>query len=103
MHQKFLIAATVFAAALPALAGTIATTTAQPRMTRLARADNVATQSTSAGTGRSAVASDSTRQKNTPAAKPGGLLNSDASPAQANAVARDTNRQIARGEIRPSH
>lgn len=100
MQRKFLIAATVIAAAFPALAGTIATNTA-PKMSRIARADNVATRSTTAGTGQSAIASDSTKQKNTPAVKPGGLLNTDVSPKQADAVTRDTNRKIARGEITP--
>ena len=97
MQKRHLIAATLFAAAFPALAGTLAATTASP-MHRIARADNVATRETTAGT--SPLASDSARQKNTPAVK-GGLLNSDVTPKQADAVSRDTNDKIARGEITP--
>lgn len=101
MTRKFLIVTTVIAAAFPALAGTIATTTATGHMHRMARADNVATRSTTAGTGQSAIASDSVKQKNTPTAAAGGLLNTDATPAQAKAVTKDTNRKIAQGQIVP--
>ena len=102
MHQKYLFAALALAAAFPALAGTIATHAAtSPHMTRLARADNHVTHAAIAGTGPSAIASDSTRQKNTPTAAAGGLLNTGTSPAQAKAIAKDTNRKIAQGQIVP--
>jgi hypothetical protein len=54
-------------------------------------------QSTARGTGTSVIASESAKQKNTPPAKTGGLLNSDVTPAQARAKALKTNRRIAQG------
>jgi hypothetical protein len=101
MQTRHIFAALGFAAAFPALAGTIATTAAAPQMHRIARADNVTTHATTSETGKSAVASDSIRQKNTPPTATGGLLNTDATPAQAKAVTRDTNRKIAQGQITP--
>jgi hypothetical protein len=52
-------------------------------------------QSTTRGTGTSVIANESTKQKNAPPAKSGGLLNSDVTPEQARAKAVETNRRIA--------
>lgn len=56
-------------------------------------------QSTTANTGSSAIASDSVQQKNTPTAKTGGVLNSDATPSQAKQKTRETNHRIAQGKL----
>ena len=98
MNPRYVFGALAFVAAVPALAGTIATSTATPQVHRMARADATVTRSTSAGTGQSAIASDSVKQKNTPTAAAGGLLNTDATPAQARAITKDTNRKIAHGD-----
>jgi hypothetical protein len=58
-------------------------------------------QSTTQGTGTSPLASDSAKQKNTPPAKTGGLLNTDVTPAQAKQKAAETNRKIVRRDIAP--
>jgi len=50
--------------------------------------------------GTSPLASESTTQKVTPPVK-GGLLNVPVTPRQARNAAHDTNRRIARGEIKP--
>ena len=77
------LAAIIVAATLPALAGTVMEHAphahpAQP----------------------SPMASESATQKVTPPVK-GGLLNVPVTQPQAKAAARDTNKKIARGEIRP--
>jgi hypothetical protein len=56
-------------------------------------------QDTTRGTGTSPLASESTQQKNTPPARTGGLLNSDATPAQAAQKTRETNHRIAQGKL----
>lgn len=78
MKTKFIIAALAFAAAVPALAGTIVTA-AQGKT--------------------SAIASESVKQKNTLTAPAGGLLNTDVTPRQARAVTKDTNTKIRHGKI----
>jgi hypothetical protein len=50
----------------------------------------------SATTGTSAIASDSARQKITPPAKTGGLLNTDVTPTQAKQKTAETNRIVRR-------
>lgn len=77
------LAAIIVAATLPALAGTVMEHAPRARPAQ-----------------PSPIASESTTQKVTPPVK-GGLLNVPVTQLQAKAAARDTNRKIARGEIRP--
>jgi hypothetical protein len=50
-------------------------------------------------TGTSAIASDSSKQRNTPTAKTGTLLNTDVAPAQAKQKTEETNHRIAQGKL----
>lgn len=90
MDKKFLIAATVLAASLPALAGTVMENTAAPSH-KLA-----ANQAQSQTPAAPAAAHDTA-----PAVKPSGLRNTDLTNNQAKAVSHDTDRKIAHGQIKP--
>lgn len=82
--KKFLTLSLI--AAIPACMGEINLAFAQPPA-----------QTTTQG---SPLASESTTQKVTPPVK-GGLLNVPVTPRQAAKTTHETNRRIARGEIRP--
>lgn len=86
MDKKFLIAATVFAASLPALAGTVMENTAAPSH-KLA-ANQAQPQTPAAPAAAHAV-------------KPSGLRNTDLTNKQAKAVSHDTDRKISHGQIKP--
>ena len=83
MDRKFLIAATVFAASLPALAGTVMETVATPSHKLAANQTQAPTPAPHA------------------AVKPPRTPNADATGKQAKAVSHDTDRKIAHGQITP--
>lgn len=51
-------------------------------------------------TSGSPVSSNSVKQKTTPTVKGGGLVNTDVTPQQARRTTQQTNRQLARGDIK---
>jgi len=89
MDKKSLIAATIFAATLPALAGTVMENTAGARATRAHSQQDARNRA------------GETAQQHPPAVRPSGPLTIDASGKQAKAVTPDTNRKIAQGQITP--
>lgn len=97
MQKKHLIAAVLFAAALPALAGTI--TAALAGTVAMRTSDDMQRRKAAAGQPVPPARSDD--QKHMPAVKPSGLLNTTTPPRQAKAITRDTNRKIAQGQITP--